>query len=519
MKYATICSGINAPAVAWNSLGWQEVFCAEIEPFPCAVLAQHHPDVPNYGDLTHYATWPLHQLDVLCGGTPCQSFSVAGLRKGMADPRGNLALIFLGLVDKYRPTWVVWENVPGVHSSWSDEATFAASEAALRAVREARQAVVDAGIDLGADFSPGDFEECDQTNDLDGFIAGLEELGYGVATRILDAQYVRVDSHPGAVPQRRRRVFVVGHLGASWQRAAAVLLERESLRGDPAPRRTQGQGTTGTLSARAEGGGGLGTDFECGGVVVPVAPPLDASFGRLHGQSHQDANLGHPHLVPCCFDETQITSKINRSQPQPGDPSHALASGARPPAIVFPARMSGTQSATSEEVAPVLQAENPTAVMTLAIRGRGDSHELEYRQDGTANAVLTPNGGRAGIGVGAVATFQQSSLAGKGTMGYDDSGVAKPAKTQHHGSAVRRLTPRECERLQGFPDDYTLIPHRLLTKIGAEADPSNPKHWAADGPRYKALGNSMAVNVMRWIGQRIALVDAIAQSKIINQKS
>ena len=184
MKYGSICSGIEAASVAWHSLGWQCQFVSEIEPFPCSLLNHHYPTVPNYGDMTKHYEWPKHDLDVLVGGTPCQAFSVAGLRAGLADPRGNLTLTFLSIVEQYKPRWVVWENVPGVLS--------------------------------------------DKTGDFGAFLGGLGQLGYGFAYRVLDAQYF-------GLAQRRKRVFVVGHIGGQWQRAAAVLFERESLRGDSAP--------------------------------------------------------------------------------------------------------------------------------------------------------------------------------------------------------------------------------------------------------------------------------------------
>jgi DNA (cytosine-5)-methyltransferase 1 len=160
--YLSVCSGIEAATVAWHPLGWQPVAFAEIDPFPCAVLRHHYPSVPNWGDLTTFKEWPDATIDLLIGGTPCQSFSVAGLRKGLADPRGNLALTYLALLDRYRPAWCCWENVPGVLSA-------------------------DDGGALGA------------------FLGGLGELGYGFAYRVLDAQYF-------GLAQRRKRVFVVGYL-------------------------------------------------------------------------------------------------------------------------------------------------------------------------------------------------------------------------------------------------------------------------------------------------------------------
>lgn len=138
MKYLSVCSGIEAASVAWHPLGWQSVALSEIEPFPRAVLAHHYPDVPNWGDLTRFEAWPDATVDLLVGGTPCQSFSVAGRRGGLADARGNLTLTYLGVARRYRPRWLVYENVPGVLSSNS-------------------------GRDFGA------------------FLSGLEKLGYGFA--------------------------------------------------------------------------------------------------------------------------------------------------------------------------------------------------------------------------------------------------------------------------------------------------------------------------------------------------
>ena len=190
MNYLSVCSGIEAATVAWHDLGWKPVGFSEIEPFPSAVLSHHYPTVPNLGDMTRYKEWNIEHPDILVGGTPCQSFSVAGLRKGLADPRGNLALVYCGILDHFRPQWFVWENVPGVLSS-------------------------SGGRDFGS------------------FLGALAELGYGFAYRVLDAQFF-------GVAQRRRRVFVVGYLG-DWRPAAAVLFERESLRRDTAPSREKGQ--------------------------------------------------------------------------------------------------------------------------------------------------------------------------------------------------------------------------------------------------------------------------------------
>lgn len=440
MNYLSVCSGIEAASVAWHPFGWQPQMFSEIEKFPSAVLAHHYPHVPKLGDMTKHKDWPNADVDVLVGGTPCQSFSVAGLRKGMADPRGNLALTYLAIADQYRPEWLVWENVPGVLSS---------SE----------------GRDFGA------------------FLGGLAELGYGFAYRVLDAQYVRVDGFGRAVPQRRRRVFVVGNSG-DWRRAAAVLFERESLSWDSAPRRQAGQRVAPTISARPTGGGGLGTDFDCDGGLIAstgnVAHCLNAgAMGRIdyetgtmiaHARrgegfdaSEDGTGRGTP-LVPVAFaqnqrDELREMSVAGALAAEPGMKQQTY--------IAFTSKDYGADA--NSEISPTLRAGGFT-----------ESH---------ANAGVMP----------AIAfdTYNQT-ISGDVTQtlcsrGDSPGGNAHLVPAIASSWAVRRLTPTECERLQGFPDGYTNVPWR-----GKDTSP--------DGPRYKALGNSMAVNVMRWIGQRIDLV-------------
>lgn len=211
-----MCSGIEAATVAWDALGWSPAFFSEIEPYPCALLAHHYPNVPNFGDMTKFQEWPSAAIDVLVGGTPCQAFSVAGLRRGLADPRGHLTLTYLAIAERYRPEWVVWENVPGVLS--------------------------------------------DRTGAFGALLGGLAELGYGWAYRILDAQYF-------GLAQRRKRVFVVGS-ARGWAAAASVLSLGSGLHGHPAPRREAGKAAP-TLPSRSTSGGGLGTDFDCDGGLVP----------------------------------------------------------------------------------------------------------------------------------------------------------------------------------------------------------------------------------------------------------
>ena len=297
MTYLSVCSGIEAVSVAWESLGFKPIGFSEIEPFPCELLKQKSPAVKNYGDITQYEKWDAGQFDILVGGTPCQSFSIAGKRGGIADERGALMYAYLGIVETYRPRWVIWENVPGVLSSNS-----------------------------GYDFT--------------SFLAGLEECGYGWAYRVLDAQYF-------GVPQRRRRVFVIGHSDNRTDLAAKVLFEPESLCGD-------------------------------------------------------------------------------------------IAAG------------SETQKETTDAI------------------GKGVNYfrrggNFKYHKDKKA------------------ATLRSSAAS--------DCFDLVLAREKRY---IRRLTPLECERLQGFPDNYTQIEW-----CGKSAE------QCPDSLRYKAIGNSMAVPVMRWIGERI----------------
>jgi DNA (cytosine-5)-methyltransferase 1 len=287
MRYLSVCSGIEAASVAWHPLGFQATALSEIAQFPSAVLAHHYPDVPNLGDMNEYKSWDDMQFDLLVGGTPCQSFSQAGIKSGINDPRGQLMLTFLGIIERYRPRWVLWENVPGVLSTHG-------------------------GRDFGS------------------LLGGLAQLGYGWAYRVLNAKWF-------GVPQRRRRVFVVGYL-ADQRRAAQVLFDGESVRRDTAESKEQEQDP-----------------------AKWTLPCIDAGCGAKWGSNQWVDQFA---------------------------------------------------------------------------------------------AIIQPRNGQP---------------------------------------AVRRLTPLECERAQGFPDDYTNIIYR--------------NRAAPDEQRYRAVGNSMAVPVMKWIGERMARFD------------
>ena len=308
MTYLSVCSGIEAVSVAWEPLGFTPVGFAEIEPFPCEPLRQKYPNVKNYGDITQYEKWNAGQFDILAGGTPCQSFSIAGKRGGTADERGALMYAYLGIVETYRPRWIIWENVPGVLSSNS-----------------------------GYDFT--------------SFLAGLEECGYGWAYRVLDAQYF-------GVPQRRRRVFVVGHSDNRTDLAAEVLFEQ--------------QGVCGNIAAGSE------TQKE--------------TTGNVGENAKYTVYLAHP------------------------------------------------------SASRYTEADN--AIDTVTAR---------YGTGGGNTPLVVENG------------------------------------RQHY---IRCLAPLECERLQGFPDNYTQIEWR-----------GKPAEQCPDSLRYKAIGNSMAIPVMRWIGERIEKIE------------
>ncbi len=466
MRYLSVCSGIEAASVAWHHLGWQPVGFSEIEPFPAAVLAHRFPNIPNYGDMTQHEQWPLRpgSIDLLVGGTPCQSYSVAGLRQGLADPRGSLMLTYLAIADRLRPRWLVWENVPGVLSSGG-----------------------------GRDFGT--------------FLGALGQLGYGWAYRVLDAQYVRVGGWPRAVPQRRRRVFVVGCLG-DWAAAGEVLALAEGMQRHLEARRATGKGVAadaeggvgggccGTVSSKwAKGTGGPAGD-ECYNLI---AQPTAGTLGTRGLRSHTELD-GHGAYIPVAqpvpYDLFQITAPVNRQNRAPGDPCHTLArDNAAHAAVAF----HPTQD-------PISSTDGSTHCMGTG-SSRGDATIAVAFQQNTRDEVRLMNGdGQIASALAAEAGMKQQNylaqsattpavahtLRGEGFNASED-GTGRGTPLVPQSMTVRRLTPRECERLQGFPDDWTMIPYR-----------GKPPEECPDGPRYKALGNSMACNCMAWIGERIA---------------
>lgn len=516
MRYLSLFSGMEAAHIAWSPLGWVCVAVAEIDPSACSLLGHrlnasqpkylpahltrkayaHLPPfatpgtLPNLGDVTQVTAEDIATLggiDVAIGGSPCQDLSVAGRRAGLSGARSGLfreqLRIFRAARSLCGARWFVWENVPGAFNS-----------------------------NTGRDFAfvVGALAGCDLDVPADGW--GNEGVALGdiglVEWAVLDSQWF-------GVAQRRRRVFAVLDTG-DWASRPPVLLEPESLRGDSAPRREAGKGIAGTLGARTQGGGGLGTDFEVAGGLIPeiagcvttgeggrldgesctfipeVAGCLNNSGGHAYpGTTLQDAiaggfmipevahtlradgfdasedgtGRGTPLIPVLPFDTTQITAAANGSSPKFGDPCHPHCAGAHPPVIAFGCKDSDPARGVGIGVAPTLRA-----------MGHADSH---------ANA-----GGQVAV------AFAHQGGGNQTVLGYEpESGIA-PTLTAgqtpavHSAMAVRRLTPRECERLQSAPDDWTTAPN------------GNGRPMA-DGPRYKILGNSFTAAVVRWIGRRI----------------
>jgi DNA (cytosine-5)-methyltransferase 1 len=388
MKFGSVCSGIEAASVAWHPLGWQAAWLSEIEPFPSAVLAHHYPNVPNLGDMTtlpeRILSGEVEAPDVFCGGTPCQAFSVAGLRNSLDDARGNLSLTFCEIanaIDHARSvrgeqaSIVFWENVPGVLST-KDNA-FGCFLGAL------------AGED-------GELEPPGEKWANAGYVSGPKRA---VAWRVLDAQYF-------GVAQRRRRVFVVSSARNDLD-PAAVLFEFDGVRRDTAPSRDAGKEVAPCVTN--------GAPFSCTGNEGQT--PVISIHPHCIGRAPEAGPQGKEYLLDgsaYCMD--------SRGQPQ---------------AVAQP---------------------------IVAMRESGFGCWMEDAVAGTLDASM-------------------------GMSGH----ASRPAvMTVPRSMAVRRLTPVECERLQGFPDNYTAIPWR-----------KKPAGECPDGLRYKALGNSWAVPVVAWIGKRI----------------
>jgi DNA (cytosine-5)-methyltransferase 1 len=400
MNYLSVCSGIEAATAAWHHMGWNPVGFSEIEKFPSSVLQHHYPSVTNYGDMSKYKEWRIDEpVNLIVGGTPCQSFSVAGLRKGLEDPRGNLALTYVGLLDHFKPEWFIWENVPGVLSS-----------------------------NQGQDFS--------------AFLSALAYIGYGFAYRVLDAQYF-------GVPQRRRRVFVVG-CARGWQYPAKVLFEPGCLSGDL----TKGR------KKREETSAHVGKGFAYGGSNPNISDTVTNKWHKgSGGPSGNECGL----FVAQVYENHPSDSRVKEM----GDVCQTVTS---------------TWGMGGGNVPFVQQAVaiQDTSGRDKAQNGKGWSEDVSYTLDAT---------GLQGVAHAMAFDGYNQTISNTSQTIRADKSDGDHVGMVLNNMAVRRLTPTECERLQGFPDGYTDI------KPNGKQTP--------DGPRYKALGNSMAVPVMRWIGERI----------------
>lgn len=441
MKYGSVCSGIEAASKAWEPLGWKPAWFSEIEPFPSSVLAYHWPEVTNLGDMTKIAdavrAGEVEAPDVLVGGTPCQAFSIAGLREGLSDDRGQLTLSYVELanaIDAKRrergepEAIIVWENVPGVLSS-KDNA-FGCFLAGL------------AGESSELQPAGGKWTHA-------GCVSGPERV---IAWRVLDAQFF-------GVAQRRRRVFVVASARKGFD-PAAVLFELDSVRRDSAPRR-ETQKAVAALTAR-----GVGT---CGADDNQAQAGHLIAFGGGNTAGHIDvATACTAHGIRLDFDTETFAVHGTQDPDTNRELAHTLGrnNGQENACIAFSYKDNGADA--TSDLSPTIRAGN---------------HDKSHANSGQPPAIALQTDVTPKASVELAFTLKLPSPSGGG----------QPAATMTPNMEVRRLTPIECERLQGFPDNHTLIGWR-----GKDADE------CPDGPRYKAIGNSMAVPVMRWIGERIA---------------
>ena len=529
MRYLSVCSGIEAASVAWHDLGFTPVGFSEIEPFPCEVLKQRYPHVKNYGDLTQWKEWGLTPgtVDVLVGGPPCQAFSVAGLREGMDDPRGNLSLVYFGLVNHLKPKWIIYENVPGLLSSRS-----------------------------GSDFS--------------SLLTALASCGYGFAYRVLDSQFY-------GVPQRRRRLFLIGCHSGDWRHSAAVLFDGKSSFGRSTAQPTSWENPAAIVAGSLDGNSRINcTATGISGTVSNKwhkgtgGPAGDEHYNLVAGVLDRGTDGGQPggvESLPVVLDRAAYSQGVNaKYDPLIKHDNSVPALVARgphaiqPPPIISPTvtTCKGSKEGSSieaiDEIIAVHEATKPIAFKVrcggeysgakggdVKPNERGGTGMLHY-EDKTFTVAATqdqfvatpgqviyenhPNDSRVtgpheiaptisarfGTGGGNVPFVQNTTeciswqpgnlrrAAGaepntettttlKASAGDQIPHIATPM-------AVRRLTPEECEKLQGFEPGHTRIPWR-----------GKPASECPDGARYKAIGNSMTTNVMKWIGQRIKMVD------------
>lgn len=478
LRYLSLFSGIEAVSVAWMPLGWDAVAFCEVEPFCCSLLKQHYPSVPNLGDIERVdeqTVESLGHIDVVVGGFPCQDLSIAGKRKGLKDEEGNstrsgLFCEFLRVADACGARFAVVENVLGLFSS-----------------------------NAGRDFAT-------VVGGMAGAEVGVPEGGWrntGVALgpkglvewAVLDAQFF-------GLAQRRKRVFVVRDSGG-WRNRPPLLFDPESLRGNPSPGRTQGQGVAPTISSRTQGGGGLGTDAECDGAVIPIqevgkresGTPKNGTGLGDEGDPMFTLQQSAQHGVAIGFDskqggDTQLGATTEKSPPLKGMARHAVA-------------CIDSELNPNQDIADPLKTVDKSGTGTLPVVVHSlKADGFDASEDGTGRGVplvshsilSKPHSSHADdletyVPEKAFRFQRTDQFTEDEKVGSLAAWDFKDGRDLIAGMAVRRLTPTECERIQGFPDGYTLVVHR-----------GKP---AADGPRYKALGNSMATTVMRWIGKQI----------------
>ncbi len=407
MIYASVCSGVEAASLAWMPLGWKAAWFSEIEPFPCEVLKQRFPDVPNLEDMTKIKGEEYRgKIDLLVGGTPCQDLSIAGNRAGFGGKRSSLALDFVRLAYESGCKWIVWENVPGVFSSRGG-GDFAAFLSLLSGSK--------------VEIPGGGFA-------TSGFVCNARRDRYGLAWRVLDAQFTRVPGFSFAVPQRRRRVFVVGYFG-DWTRAAEVLLEPGRMQWDSPPRRTKGAGVARCITGSTGGASGkeqqhtfisgegmplnaLGIDGYNGAVTGNVTATVDTNSKNVNGptlvmatgQANAEVTVQHSPALNCNHEQPIVCAGFSGGQ------------GAKAGGIGY-----------EDEVAPTIRSSES---------GSNQVPDVVCYENHAQDSRIPENGGN-GNGFSEELAYTQNAT---GVMGV-------PVNT-----SVRRLLPVECERLMGFPE-------------------------------------------------------------------
>ena len=487
MKYLSICSGIEACTVAWDPLGWEAQGFSEIEDFRAEVLKYHYPEVKNYGDFTKIKKEDIgEETDVLVGGTPCATFSIAGLRKGLDEDRGNLALEFIKLVERINPTWVIWENVFGVLSS-----------------------------NKGEDFAT--------------FLGALAELGYGFAYRVLDTQYVRTQRFPRAIPQRRRRLFVVGHI-RDWRYPSEVLFDSEEVSKDFRPSRRKKKTTSEEL--------GKSTEKES---IEPyiIRQSHTKSNGKPYKNDGSSFTLTASDKYAVTIFETNTPDKTARLQKEEISPTlTAMTGGNRQPCVLVEYKGVDKESKeglihVADEIKEVTVRKHDVDIISLQNLLRKQKDELLLTTKDISDALDTPKTkvehwfrtDKSFAIPSSEIWLELKELLEIDTDQFDNSimefetkeGVFESAKRIYDSKAsyptitasnlmpkvihedvkteLRAITNIEAERLQGFPDNYTQIPYK-----------GKPKEECPSSRRYEAVGRSMSINVMEWLGTRIEKV-------------